>query len=382
MNLISELRKSTVLGLALASLSTCSVFANNIGMVTADNVNLRSSNSTESAVISIVNNGEKVSILSDLNGWFKISSPSFGEAYVTSQYVKVAQADGEVNSNSVNIRTSPSTEGAILGQAAMGDLLSVHGVSGDWYEIDYKGTKAYVNKDFIAGDMLKYVPDIKNNNSVGIVTSPNQSNSNNTNVYAVVNCAEGINLRTEPSTSSSIIRPLSNGSVLDVYDVVNNGWVKVKDNAGNTGYVSSEFVALNNGTRPQEQNTASSKGTQLIQFAKQFIGTPYVYGGTSLTSGVDCSGFVYSVYKNFGITLNRDSRGQFQNGTQVAKSALVAGDLVFFNAGGNTAISHVGIYMGDGNYIHSTDGKGNGVTITPLNSSYSARTYVSARRIF
>ena len=119
----------------------------------------------------------------------------------------------------------------------------------------------------------------------------------------------------------------------------------------------------------------------MAAFAKQFIGRPYVYGGTNLNSGVDCSGFVYSIYKNFGITLNRSSRDQIKNGTAVNKSDLVAGDLVFCNTGGNTPISHVGMYIGNGQYIHSTDGGNKGVTITNLNSGYSAKTYYGACRV-
>lgn len=105
-------------------------------------------------------------------------------------------------------------------------------------------------------------------------------------------------------------------------------------------------------------------------------------GRHDLNTGVDCSGFVYAVYKNFGITLSRSSASMTSNGVEVSKANLQAGDLVFFNTGGNSSISHVGIYCGDGTYVHSTDGKGNGVTVTNLNSGYSANTYVTARRIF
>ena len=129
------------------------------------------------------------------------------------------------------------------------------------------------------------------------------------------------------------------------------------------------------------RSTGSGNGSAVVAYGKQFIGTPYVWGGTNLNKGVDCSGFVYSVYKNFGISLNRSSYQMVNNGVEVSKSNLQAGDLVFFNSGGDSRISHVGIYCGDGTYVHSTDGKAYGVTVTDLNSGYSAKTYVTARRV-
>ena len=113
------------------------------------------------------------------------------------------------------------------------------------------------------------------------------------------------------------------------------------------------------------------------------MGTPYVYGGTNLNKGVDCSGFVYSVYKNFGVNLNRSSAGMASNGVYVEKSNLQPGDLVLFDTTGvnDGKISHVGIYIGNGQYIHSTSGKEYCVTISELNNDYGLRTYVTARRV-
>ena len=119
----------------------------------------------------------------------------------------------------------------------------------------------------------------------------------------------------------------------------------------------------------------------MVEYSKQYIGTPYVWGGTDLTAGVDCSGFIYSVYKHFGITLNRTSRDMYTQGTPVSKTELVPGDLLFFNTGGDSVISHVGMYIGEGQYIHSTNGAGNGVTISSLSDNYSTTTYVGAKRI-
>ena len=330
--------------------------------------------------LSTADNGETVTVVADLDGWFRISAPSVGTAYVTSQFVSIKKADGTVNGSSVNIRTSPSTSGAVIGQANTGDLLSVTGSTGDWYTIDYNGTTAYVHKEYLSGDMLKYL-----GGTSSAVTNPASapSSSATANVYATVKCSGVLNMRAQASTGSDIVVTVPNGYNLSVYDY-SNGWVKVSDDSGRVGYVSSDYIELKNGSKPSNVSTASSnssKGSEIITYAKQFIGTPYVYGGTNLQTGVDCSGFVYAVYKNFGINLNRSSRDQYSNGTSVDKNNLQTGDLVFFNTGGNSAISHVGIYISNGQYIHSTDGKAMGVTISNLSTAYANNTYVGAKRV-
>ena len=114
-------------------------------------------------------------------------------------------------------------------------------------------------------------------------------------------------------------------------------------------------------TEPVEKKV--STGEKVVAYAKQFIGTPYVRGGNSLTKGVDCSGLTQQVYKNFGVSLQRSSRSQYaSNGYAVSKSDLKPGDLVFY---GYSSVNHVAIYVGDGQIIHSpTPGKT--VCIAPL----------------
>lgn len=293
MSLFTKAAKFLCLGLSAAMINSYCVSAATIGKVTGNNVNVRSLASSDSSIISKVNQGQTVSVMSNSNGWYKVALGSTGEAYITGEYINITQADGTVNSSNVNIRTDPSTTAGIAGKANSGQVLEATGKTGDWYRINYNGTTAYIYKDFIAGTFLSYLP-----------------------------------------------------------------------NVGNTTETSS-----------------SSKGADVVNYAKQFLGTPYVYGGTNLNTGVDCSGFVYCVYKSFGINLNRSSRDQISNGTRVDKANLQMGDLVFFNTGGNSQISHVGIYIGNNQYIHSTDSKNQGVTISSLSNSYSSSTYVGACRV-
>jgi peptidoglycan endopeptidase LytE len=120
-------------------------------------------------------------------------------------------------------------------------------------------------------------------------------------------------------------------------------------------------------------------GSRLIEDAAQYLGTSYRYGG-SAPGGFDCSGFTSFIFTRAGISLPRTAAGQYSVGTAVAQSDLQAGDLLFF-AGGGSGIDHVGIYVGDGKFIHSSSPRSGGVIYTSLGSSYYARSYVGARRV-
>ena len=112
-----------------------------------------------------------------------------------------------------------------------------------------------------------------------------------------------------------------------------------------------------------EMNTAG-KGQEIADFALQFVGNPYVWGGTSLTSGADCSGFVQSVYRNLGISLPRVAADQAQAGTRVPLEQLQTGDLIFYADGG--AIYHVVLYLGNGQVVHASSAA-TGIKISPVN---------------
>ena len=116
----------------------------------------------------------------------------------------------------------------------------------------------------------------------------------------------------------------------------------------------------------------------MIATAKKYIGVPYVWGGSS-PSGFDCSGFVQYVFQQHGIQLNRTASTQYQHGTYVSRSNLQSGDLVFFQDTYTTGISHLGIYIGNGEFIHASSSKG--VTISQLSNTYWNSHYYGARRI-
>ena len=121
----------------------------------------------------------------------------------------------------------------------------------------------------------------------------------------------------------------------------------------------------------------SGGAQQVLSFAARFLGTPYVWGGTSPSPGFDCSGYIQYVYRNNGISLNRTSEQQFNNGVSVSRSELRPGDLVFFHTYSSGA-SHVGIYAGNNTMINSSNG---GVSYDDMSNSYWAARYLGARRV-
>lgn len=227
--------------------------------------------------------------------------------------------------------------------------------------------------------------------------------------------ADGLNIRKEPTTSSEAIHSLSFNSKIKITGEI-DGWYRIDYN-NQIGYVSQKYVSdtklpettarggYDRTTASSEENTvaskeaveenqaeveteqeeestvsASSEGNDVVEFAKKYLGYKYVAGGSSPSTGFDCSGFTTYVFRNFGVSLNRSSKDQIKNGTAVSKSNLQPGDIVIFKNQGKTAIGHVGIYIGSGNFIHAANKK-EGVVITALSSSYYSQRYVGARRV-
>ena len=185
-----------------------------------------------------------------------------------------------------------------------------------------------------------------------------------------VRVVEGpLNIRTAPTTDSSKAGKLYTGRVVEVLEQL-DGWYRIEN-----GYISAEYVVTADASEAQ----ASGQGQGIAEYALQYLGCRYVYGGSS-PKGFDCSGFTSYVYKQFGISIQRTASGQLNNGYAVSRGELKPGDLVMFKSYGSKPASHVGIYIGGGEFVHAS-APGVGVVIDSLNSSFYSRTYVGARRI-
>ena len=179
-----------------------------------------------------------------------------------------------------------------------------------------------------------------------------------------------INVRTGPSTSHSKITTIQSGHVVSI-EGSENGWYKISFD-GVTGYIHGDYLR-------ESVDASSPIGTQAAALAHDYIGVPYSWGGSS-PRGFDCSGLTMYLYAQYGYSLPHTATGQYKNcGSYVAKENLQPGDLVFFSQRGY-AIGHVGIYIGDGAFIHARSST-HRVQIDWLNSSYYSSHYVGAKRI-
>ena len=271
---------------------------------------------------------------------------------------------GTVNADALRLRDEASTEATILATAAKGDTVVVLEEAGDgWYKVDYQSVEGYMSGEYL---------DVATKADVTIG-------------YGLVQ-ADGstLNVRSGAGTDYDKVATLSDGAVVTIVGV-DNGWYKITTSGGTTGYVSSDYMVTckdSAGSRGDGTAVAASSGLgqQVVDYAKQYLGTPYVYGGNG-PSSFDCSGYTSYVYRHFGYTLNRTASGQLSNGTSVSKSELQPGDLVFFRYNTSKAASHVGIYIGGGQFIHASTNTYT-VKIDTLTSGHYANVYVGARRLF
>lgn len=194
----------------------------------------------------------------------------------------------------------------------------------------------------------------------------------------------GVNFRTKPSTSSSVIRLIPRGEDIHVIQKINSYWLKIQDKRGTTGYISanSKYTEYKAPTPPPA--SASTIRNKVVTVAKSYNGDfDYKYGAEPWTTNnryTDCSAFTKLVFDKVGIEIKRSSRDQAKQGTYVSKSNVKLGDLVFFDTNNDDVINHVGIYIGNGNFIHANPTL-DGVGINNFNSGFWERAYVTARKV-
>ena len=266
-----------------------------------------------------------------------------------------AKADcigGAETTTAVNLRTGAGTGNAIIATVGEGTALIVEADTGSgWYKVNYDGESGYMSADYLS---FSETMDLTAQGWVD---------------------GSDVRMRAAAGTDSEIVRVTTYGESVEILGV-DGEWYKVSA-GGKTGYIRGDYVSFTE-PDPSQAPAAGSIGEQIVAFAEQFLGTPYVWAGSS-PSGFDCSGFVSYVFKNFGYTVNRTAASMYTNGVAVDKSELQIGDAVFF-ASSSESIGHVGIYIGDCEFIHSSTGCGY-VTISGLDESYYSRMYVGARRI-
>lgn len=369
---ISRMLKALSCTVCLLTITNATAFANE-GFVGGQVVNVRQEASLNSTVLGKVSAGEVFTVLDVVEDWFKISYNE-NVAYISADYFEIENASAVINNENAGLYTNPDEESDVIQELALNLPVLVTGKLNDWYQVNYSGKEGFIKKEALEGHLLQDVPTLHH---MEISFDEIQETSENT--HGVVRAPSGLNLRREASTSAEVLNVLSNNTTFYIEEI-GTEWVKAVTTDGQVGYLNKDYLQVIDNSRPIYQ-PSTELGLDVIEYAKQFIGTPYTWGGTDLNNGVDCSGFVYSIMKNYGIDLNRSSYQMVENGTEISKNELQAGDLVFFNNGNGGQISHVGIAMGDGQYIHASSGSAHSVVISDLHSSYSTKTYVTARRV-
>ncbi len=290
---------------------------------------------------------------------------------------------GIVTANSgLRLRAAASTDSQVINTAANGDNVVIIREKGDFYLVDYNLDIGYMYKDYI---------QVKERENVDLG-------------YGSVNpsCA---NMRSGPGTDNGVVTQAYSGEKVSIFGF-NCGWYKVKYD-GEIGYIRSDLVTLtevpyaNHGgsntyggssdsssssSSSSESSSSSSSsgslGEQIAATAQKYIGCAYVFGGTS-PSGFDCSGFAQYICGLYGISIYRTADMQLNNGYAVSYDNLQPGDLVFFARTYETssAASHVGIYIGGGQFVHAANSS-SGVKVSYLSEEYYSSRYVGARRVY
>ena len=310
------------------------------------------------------------------------------EQPVQSEFANIAIA--QVN-DYVNVRSGASEETEVVGKLYNNSAATVLGQEGDWLHISSGSVDGYVKAQYVVVGNDELVRSVARR----VATVATQT----------------LYVRSEATTESSVLGMVPGDDDLTVVDesTAAQGWVKVSIEEGE-GYVSTQYVTLSTefkyaeskaeeearlareaaereaaaaaarkSSKSSSSSSSSSKsysapsgsnGSAVANYAVQFVGNPYVYGGTSLTNGADCSGFVMSVYRQFGVSLPHSSSALRSSGYGVSQGEMQPGDIVCYSG-------HVGIYIGNGQIVHASNAR-DGIKI----STAYYRSILAVRRIF
>ena len=268
----------------------------------------------------------------------------------------IAQVD-----NNLNVRETGDESGKLVGKLPKDAACEILSIEDNWAHIQSGEVDGYVSMDYLLTGVDAKLKAREVFKTVAVVTT------------------DALKIREEPNTECGVLTTVPEGEELEVVEVL-DGWVKINldDEAY---YVCADYVEVQEklGTAFTMSQLLYGQGVSdlrvdLCEYAKQFIGNPYVWGGVSLTNGADCSGFVLSVFKNFGYSLPHYSGTQANSGTKISISEVQPGDLIFY--GKNGTINHVAIYIGSGQVVHASS-PSTGIKI----SSYNYRSPMKAVRI-
>ena len=314
-----------------SSSSTSNGVMYGIGFVTGSGLRLRSSADTNAKTLDTASKNEVVVVVSKHGDWYKVIY-DLQEGYMHSDYLKVSTTEnaelgyGKVTGSAVKVRSGAGTSYSEINKAKRGEKAYIIGIKDGWYKIIFEDTIGYLRSDYMELTEVPY---------------ENNASSKSPKFF-----------RGGKSTGTEVSTGALNGS---------------------TGSSSGSSSSSNSSS-----SSGSTAGAKIVATAKQYLGVPYKWGGTD-PSGFDCSGFVYYVLRSHGINVSRTQNAMYSEGTPVSKSQLQPGDLVFFQNTYKAGLSHVGIYVGGGQFIHAPS-TGKVVSYADLNSDYYTAHYYGAAR--
>ena len=422
--------------ISLASLLFINIsLAANTGTINVDVANLRETADAESTILEQITLNQEVEIIGEEGDWYQVTYNRI-TGYVSKELVTVnsnpesIDENNQVNENSTeennqqeqntteeNVETTTNTEEITLGEYKISEntklklipsinatdvielktdeTVTVTEIINGWACVETQTTKGWLRKD-----KLKKDEPVEENAEE--VQEEQQEPAQETPIKTKYVNSTTVNVRQEANTSSTIVTTVSLNTEVQVHSE-ENGWSKVKVN-DKEGYISSSLLSDNKQETSRGQSTSrrtsstkqatnqttkqnttakttnvssSSKGSAIVATAKKYLGYKYTYGGSSPSTGFDCSGFTSYVFKQHGISLSRTAAGQYSNGVAVSRSNLQPGDLVMF---GKSGINHVAIYIGGGQIIHAST-PSTGIRIDSLSTGYYNNNYAGARRI-
>ena len=358
-------------------------------------INVRSEADENSEVVAkLYNDGSATVEETEDNGWYKIKSGN-AEGYVKAEYFATGEQAKEiadqvaynvavVNAEALNIRTAPSEESDVIDVAEQSQELEVVDTSGDWATValgndvygfihpDYCEYKTYyptavtLEEEAAREEAMRRAEEAKAQAAEEASYEEAADNGETVSEDASYSEESGSADTSCDNGSASEDTSYDDGSASTdtSYDDGSASTDTSYDNGSTSTDTSYDNGSTSTDTTTDSSASDSSLGQQIADYAVQFVGNPYVYGGSSLTNGTDCSGFTMSVMANFGIGLARTAADQSYGGTSVAISDIMPGDLLFYSDG--SGISHVALYIGGGQIVHAAT-ESQGIIISNYN---------------
>ena len=409
--------------ISLASLLFINIsLAANTGTINVDVANLRETADAESTILEQITLNQEVEIVGEEGDWYQItynhitgyvkkelvtvtsnpeptednqqtSENTTEESTETNSIEEITLGEYKVSQN-IRLKLIPSINATDVIELKADETVTVTEIMNGWVCVETETTKGWLRKDKLKKDepVEETSEEVQEEQQEPVQETPIKTQYVNSTT---------VNVRQEANTSSTIVTTVALNTEVQVYSE-ENGWSKVKVN-NVEGYISTSLLSNTKQQTSRGQSTSrrtsstksttnktsqtattqatnvpsSGNGSSIVATAKKYLGYKYTYGGSSPSTGFDCSGFTSYVFRQHGKSLNRTAAGQYSNGVAVSRANLQPGDLVMF---GKSGINHVAIYIGGGQIIHAST-PSTGVRIDSLSTGYYNNNYVGARRV-